>query len=75
MGKVLSLEEMQQRYDGEWLLIIHAAVDKNSEILSGEILAHSRNVDEIYEALALAQGVEASIEYMGQVPADFAAIL
>ncbi len=75
MGEVLSLAEMKQHYDGEWLLIINAEVDKNSEILSGEILAHSPNVDEIYDALPLAKGVEASIEYIGQIPANFAAIL
>jgi hypothetical protein len=75
MGEVLSLIEMKQHYDGEWLLIINAELDQNSEILSGEVLAHSPNVDEIYDALALAKGVEASIEYIGQVPANFAAIL
>ncbi len=75
MREVLSLAEMKQHYDGEWLLIINAEVDKNSEILSGEILLHSPNVDEIYDALPLAKGVEALIEYIGQIPANFAAIL
>ncbi len=64
MGEVLSLAEMKQHYDGEWLLIINAELDRNSEILSGKVLAHSANVDEIYDALPLAKGVEASIEYV-----------
>jgi hypothetical protein len=75
MGEVLSFAEMKQHYDGEWLLIVNAEADKNSEILSGEILAHSPNVDEIYDALPLAQGVEASIEYVGKIPKDLAFVL
>jgi hypothetical protein len=75
MGEVLSFEAMQRRYDGEWLLIVHTSIDENSEILTGEVWAHSRDVNVIYQALSLAKGIEASIEYMGQVPADFAAIL
>jgi hypothetical protein len=75
MGEVLSFETMQRRYDGEWLLIVHTSVDENSEILAGEVWAHSPDVNAIYQALSLAKGIEASIEYMGKVPADFAAIL
>jgi hypothetical protein len=75
MAEVLSFDEMQRRYDGEWLLIVHTTLDENLEILSGEVWAHAPDVDVIYRALSLAQGIEASIEYMGQVPADFAAIL
>jgi hypothetical protein len=75
MGEVLSLETMKQHYDGEWVLIVHTSIDENSEILAGEVWAHSRDVDTIYKALSLAKGIEASIEYMGEVPADFAAIL
>jgi hypothetical protein len=75
MGEVLSFEAMKRRYDGEWVLIVHTSIDENFEILAGEVWAHSRDVDAIYNALSLAKGIEASIEYMGQVPADFAAIL
>ena len=75
MGEILSFAEMKRRYEGEWLLTVHTTLDKNLEILTGEVWAHSPDVDVIYQALSLAQGIEASIEYMGQVPADFAAIL
>jgi hypothetical protein len=75
MGEILSLEEIQRRYDGEWVLLVHTHLDNNLEILTGEVWAHSTDVDVIYKALSMAKGIEASIEYMGQVPADFAAIL
>jgi hypothetical protein len=75
MNEVLSFETMQRRYDGEWLLIVNTSVDENAEILAGEVWAHSPDVNVIYQALSLAKGIEASIEYMGTVPADFAAIL
>ncbi len=75
MGKILTIEEIKRRYDGEWVLIAHEKLDENFEILNGEVLAHALDADTIYRSLALAKGREASIEYMGKVPADFAAIL
>jgi hypothetical protein len=75
MEDIISLAEMQRRYDGEWVLIVNASLDQNLEVISGKVVAHSIDVESIYRALALTKGVEASIEYIGQVPDDFAAIL
>jgi hypothetical protein len=75
MKSILTIEEIQRRYDGEWVLIAHEKLDENFEILKGEVLAHALDADTIYRSLALAKGREASIEYMGKVPADFVAIL
>jgi short subunit fatty acids transporter len=75
MENVISLTEMQRLYNGEWVLIVNASLDQNLEVVSGKVVAHSPDVESIYRALALTKGVEASIEYIGQVPDDFAAIL
>jgi hypothetical protein len=75
MREKLSFEEIRDRYDGEWVLVVHGDLDENFEILAGEVWAHSSDVDVIYKSLALTKGMEASIEYIGEVPADFAAIL
>jgi hypothetical protein len=75
MREKLSFEEIRDRYDGEWVLVVHGDLDENLAILAGEVWAHSPDVDVIYKSLALTKGMEASIEYIGEVPADFAAIL
>ena len=42
MAKILTWEEMTERFDGEWLLIIHAELDEYMGVISGEVVAHSQ---------------------------------
>jgi hypothetical protein len=50
MPEVLTLEEMRCRYDGEWVMIAYTKIDpETNEVLQGEVLAHSRNSQEVYE--------------------------
>jgi hypothetical protein len=75
MAEILSWEEISRNFQGEWLLIIHAELDESMGIIRGQVLAHSPNQDDIYNALPLRQGHSASIEYVGEVPDDLAFIL
>ena len=73
--KPLRLEEIKQQYDGEWVLIVNPMFDENLEVIEGEVWAHSTNVEMIYRSLSVSKGHPASIEYMGDLPEDFVAIL
>ena len=73
--KPLRLEEIRQRYDGEWVLIVNPVFDENLEVIEGSVWAHSTNVETIYQSLSVSKGHSASIEYMGDLPEDFVAIL
>ena len=73
--KPLRLEEIKQQYDGEWVLIVNPRFDENLEVIEGEVWAHSTNVEMIYRSLSVSKGHPASIEYMGDLPEDFVAIL
>jgi hypothetical protein len=75
MTEILTLAEMAERYDSEWLLIAYTELDENMVVVRGEVLAHSPNQGEIYEALPLAKGRAVAFEYVGKVPADFAVML
>jgi hypothetical protein len=75
MAKIISFDEIKRRYDGKWVLIAHTALDRNLEVLEGEVIACASDVETIYRSLSLVKGREASIEYIGQAPEDFAAIL
>jgi hypothetical protein len=72
MAKDLTLAEMAQRYDGEWLLIAYTELDEDMVVVRGEVLAHSPDQGAVYDALPLAKGRAVAFEYVGQVPADFA---
>ncbi len=74
-NQVLTIEEMRYRYDGEWLLIAYKELDQQLKVLSGEVLAHSIDRDEVYAALPLGRGKNIAIECFAKIPEDLAFIL
>ena len=46
----MNIEELKKRYKDEWLLIKITKTDKQDRPIEGEVLFHSKNRDEIYEA-------------------------
>jgi hypothetical protein len=75
VSEILDYEEIKQRYDGQWVIIVEHEIDEDLEVLAGEILAHSSSETEIYQMLSLASGKNVSIEYIGAVPENIAFIL
>jgi hypothetical protein len=54
MARLLTYEEMKQQYPDEWLLIAYTEIEPDPlQVLQGEVLAHSPNVEEIYRSLSL----------------------
>lgn len=43
----LTYAEIEQRYDGEWVLVIDPVSDADLEVLSGTVIAHSPDRDEM----------------------------
>lgn len=70
--EVLTFEEMKRRYDGEWLMIAYTELDSEMNVIQGEVLAHSPNQEEIYQAIPLAKGKAVAFEYVGRSPEDLA---
>jgi len=76
MAHLLTYEEMKQQYPDEWLLIAYTQIEPDTlQVLQGEVLAHSPEVEEIYRSLPLAKGRNAATEFVGQPQADVAYIL
>jgi hypothetical protein len=75
MSEIMTLEEIEQNYDGQWVLIAYTETDEDLQVVKGKVIAHSANKEDIYQALADAGEQPLAIEYMGQVPEDLAFIL
>ena len=75
MSETMTFEEMQRRYNGEWLLIAPKEVDEDLQVVKGEVLAHSREQEDIYQALESLEEQPLAIEYVGQVPKNLGFIL
>jgi hypothetical protein len=75
MPAVITLDAMKQHYQDEWLLIAYTQVDENLNVMEGEVLAHSSNVETLYHLLPQYRDRAIAFEYIGEIPEDLALIL
>ncbi len=62
--------DIKNNFRNQWVLIEVKNVDESFNVLEGEVLAHSKDKDEIYQKLLTIRPKEFSIEYTGEVPED-----
>jgi hypothetical protein len=75
---LLTIEQMQTVYPNQWLLVACTHMGDNLETLEGEVIAHSTDRDQIYNAIATERHRRKgtlAIEYTGSIPEDTAFIL
>jgi len=67
--------DIKKNFANQWVLLKVDKVDENFNPLEGEVLAHSKDKDEIYQKLLKIKPKEFSIEYTGEVPEDLAVVM
>jgi len=67
--------DIKKNFRNQWVLIEVKHVDESFNVLEGEVLAHSKDKDEIYQKLLKIRPKEFSIEYTGEVPEDLAVVM
>jgi hypothetical protein len=67
--------DIKKNFENQWVLLEVEKVDENFNPLEGEVLAHSKDKDEIYQKLLKIKPKEFSIEYTGEVPEDLAVVM
>jgi hypothetical protein len=50
MSEVLTIEEINRRFPNEWVLIGDPDTNESLEVLSGTVLCHGKDRDEVYQA-------------------------
>ena len=70
MGEVLSIEEIEQRYAPDWVLINNPQTDENCRVLGGEVISTSRDRDELYRQATERNLHHIAVRYMGPWPDD-----
>jgi hypothetical protein len=68
-------EDIKTTFKNQWVLIEVQKVDERFNIIEGEVLAHSKDKDEVYQKLLQIRPKEFSIEYTGEVPEDLAIVM
>ena len=68
-------KKIVEQYKDEWVLIDVKEVDNTFKIIEGDVIAHSKDKEEIYKKLLELKPKNFSIEYTGKIPEDLAVVL
>ncbi len=67
--------QIKEIFREEWVLIHVHQVDRDYRVVEGEVLAHSKDKEDIYRAVLQIRPEEFSIEYTGEFPDEVAVVL
>ena len=65
-----SINEINQKYDGEWVFLINCKIDEEGNLVEGEVAIHSKSRDEVFRNMIDFKDAPAmtSIRYAGKIP-------
>ena len=66
----LTLEEIQEKYPQQWVLIAYTERDEYLNVIRGKVLAYSPDRYDIYDYLPNRNGKAVAIEYTGPIPQE-----
>ena len=70
----LTIQEIEQKYPDEWLLIVDCEISENTELLSGVVAVHSKFRKDVHDALIDYKG-RVAIHSTREIPEDVEYIL
>ena len=71
----MTIEEIRSRFDSEWVLVEDPRTNEALEVISGHVLHHSKDRDEVYRKAVAVRPKRCAVLYTGEIPADTAIIL
>jgi len=75
MDEILTAAEIEKRFVGEWVLVGDPVTNESHKVLSGKVLCHSKDRDEVYRTAVRARPSRFAMMYTGRMPADAAIVL
>jgi hypothetical protein len=75
MNDILTTEEVYARYPSEWVLLGDPQTDERLQVLSGEVLWHSRDRDEVYRKAVELRPRRFATLFTGSIPPGTAVLL
>jgi len=71
----MMFQKMIEKFKDEWILVDVKEVDENFNLIEGEVLAHSKDKEEVYKKLLEIRPKKFSIEFTGKIPEELAVVL
>lgn len=75
MSELLTLDEIKARFPSEWVIIDDPRIDESLEVVSGAVLFHSHDRDEVDRKLLELRPSRFALRYLGTMPENMALIL
>jgi hypothetical protein len=66
--KILTLQEIKDRYNSEWILVKDPDLDKHHEVIRGKVVCHSKDRDEVYRKAMQIRLHAGAILFTGKAP-------
>jgi hypothetical protein len=68
MGEIMTMEEIEARFDSEWVLLEDPEYTEALEIKRGRVLWHSEDRDELYRKAMELRPTHLAVLYTGDIP-------
>lgn len=75
MDKVLTLAEIEEQFESEWILIEAPQTNEALEVQSGTVRWHGKDREEVYRKAVEMRPKRFAILFTGKMPKDTAIIL
>lgn len=72
MNEIMTMSEIENRFNGEWVLLEDPFLDERKQIAGGKLLFHSKNRDEVDQAAMTLRPKHGAFLYMGPMPENIA---
>lgn len=75
MDQVMTIQDIEAQFDGEWILVADPETDESLHVLKGKVICHSRDRDEVYRYLVAKRPANSAILFTGEMPENTAVVL
>jgi len=75
MDEVLTISEIEEKFESEWVLLEDPATDEFLEVRGGTVRSHGKDRDEVYRRAVQIRPRRFAIVYTGTMPGDTAIAL
>ena len=75
MNEVLTVQEIEARYESEWILMEDPEVTPQLEVTRGKVLFHSKDRDEVYKKAIELRPKHSAYLYTGRAAEDMVIML
>ena len=75
MDECLTLSEIKQKFDSEWVLLEDPETDEALAVRSGKVRCHGKDRDEVYRCAIEIRPKRFAIVYTGKMPEGTAIVL